>query len=246
MTWSILARDLNTGEIGVAVATKFLAVGGLCPYGHGQYGVIATQALVNPLFGGRGLRLLAEDYSAVQVLAMLLLSDEGREMRQLHLMDRFGHIAQHTGNGCQPWCGSIGEVNVSVSGNRLAGPHVVQRTHDVYIESLRMPFAKRLLVAMEAGDAAGGDKWGKQSAALRIWKGEEYTSLDLRADDHPDPLSEVRRLYCVARERYIPFSTAYATKENPTGMTDLAEIEARVERARKLPGSGKSSRRGRS
>jgi uncharacterized Ntn-hydrolase superfamily protein len=218
MTWSILARDPSSGEFGVCIATKGFAVGAVCPHGHGEYGVLATQAMTNPMFGGRGLRLLADHYSADRAMAMLLASDDGREMRQLHLMDRSGRISQHTGSRCVDWCGSVLGPNVSVAGNMLAGPGVVEASRDRYLADAGAPFAERLMGAMEAGEAAGGDKRGKQSASLRIWKGEEYPFLDLRIDSHPDPLAELRRLHDVAHERFFQLRAAYPTKANPAGI----------------------------
>lgn len=228
MTWSILAHDPKTGEFGVAVATKFFAVGVLCPHGDGKYGVLATQAMVNPLYGGRGLRLLADDCSAAEVVSMLVAGDEGREARQLHVMDRLGRIAQHTGRDCVDWCGSVVGENVSVAGNMLAGPSVIERTRDAYLANLHLPFGERILAAMEAGEAAGGDKRGKQSASMHIWTTEEYPFLDLRADDHPDPLAELRRLYGVAHERFIPFNAALPTRANHVGFTDVEELHRRI------------------
>jgi uncharacterized Ntn-hydrolase superfamily protein len=218
MTWSILAHDPGSGELGVCIATKGFAVGAICPHGHGQHGILATQAMTNPMFGGRGLRLLADDYSADQVMAMLLASDNGREMRQLHVMDRSGRIAQHTGSRCIDWCGSVLGTNVSVSGNMLAGPGVVEASRDRYLAAAGTPFAERLMGAMEAGETAGGDKRGKQSASLRIWKGEEYPFLDLRVDSHPDPLAELRRLHEAAHERFFQLRSAFPTRANPAGI----------------------------
>ena len=217
MTWSILARDGKTGEFGVCIATKAFAVGAICPHGHGQYGLIATQAKTNPMFGGRGIRLLADDYPADRVVAMLLASDDGRQMRQLHVMDRWGHVAQHTGTDCVEWCGSAQGERVSVAGNMLAGGGVVDKTLDVYLANAGLPLPIRLMTAMEAGEAAGGDKRGKQSASLRIWRGEEYTFLDMRVDDHIDPLAELRRLHECAQERYVLQRLEFPTAAHPSG-----------------------------
>ncbi|MDQ0391340.1 DUF1028 domain-containing protein [Labrys monachus] len=221
MTWSILAHDPATGEFGAGIATKAFAVGAHCLYGDGRFGVLATQAKTNPLFGGRGLRLLAEDCPADHVLAMLLATDEGRDMRQLHVMDRWGHIAQHTGAACVSWRGSVQGRSVSVAGNMLSGPGVVEACRDAFLATAGQALAERLMAAMEAAEAAGGDSRGRESAALRIWKGEEYSSLDIRVDSHADPLAELRRLYGVSRGRFATFSTGFPTRADPVGSTDL-------------------------
>lgn len=219
MTWSILARDPATGEFGVAVATRFFAVGALCPHGDGRFGVLATQALINPLFGRRGMRMLEEGLPAQAVLDALIASDEGRDQRQLHVMDAQGRIAQFTGAACIDWCGHVAGENVSVAGNMLAGADVIRATRDAYLAHAHLPMAERLVTALEAGEAAGGDKRGKQSAALRIWTGEPFASFDIRVDDSPEPLVELRRLWRKAHQRYVPFQAASPTRENPAGLS---------------------------
>ena len=228
MTWSILAHDPATGEYGVAVATRFFAVGALCPHGDGRFGVLATQALVNPLYGGRGLRLLADGFSASGIVAMLTGADPGASVRQLHVMDARGAVSAHTGKDCVDWCGHISGTHVSVAGNMLAGPKVISATRDACLASLHLPMAERLMTALEAGEREGGDKRGKQSASVRVWRGEEHCMLDFRTDDHADPLAELRRLYAAAHERYIGFSGALATRANPAGITNRAEIDAMI------------------
>ena len=233
MTWSILARDPKTGEIGVAIATKSFAVGALCPHGDGRLGVLATQALVNPLYARRGLTLLGEGYAGPDVVAMLTAADPGAASRQLHVMDMAGRIGAHTGRDCVDWCGHAGGKNVSVAGNMLMGKDVVVATRDAYLGASHLPFAERLLAAMDAGEAAGGDKRGRQSAALKVWAGEDYRKLDIRTDDHRYPLVELRRLHEVAQERFVAFSGAFATRGNPGGITDRAEIDAMIDKAAK-------------
>ena len=188
MTWSILARDSVTGALGVAVATKSLAVGGIVPHGAGRLGVLATQARFNPLYGVDGLRLLAEGRAAQEVLDILLAADPGSSARQVHLMDARGGVAAHTGERCEDWAGHLRGPDVSVAGNKLAGPDVARATLDSFLSSVGDPFAERLIAALEAGEAAGGDKRGRQSAAIKIWRSEPYAVLDLRTDDHADPV----------------------------------------------------------
>jgi uncharacterized Ntn-hydrolase superfamily protein len=227
MTWSIIAKDPETGAFGVAVTTKFFAVGALCPYGAAQIGALATQALVNPLYGHDGMRLLAEGRSAEDIVAILTAGDPGREVRQLHVIDREGRTAAHTGRECVDWCGHLTDEGVSVAGNMLAGPAVIEATLDTFKTRGDLPFSERLLAALDAGQAEGGDKRGKQSAAIKIWRTEPYPVLDLRVDDHAEPLEELRRLYAVAHERFLAFMDAMATRANPGGITDRSWIDQR-------------------
>lgn len=231
MTWSIVARDRGSGAFGLAVATRFFAVGALCIHAAGGFGALATQALINPTYGPRGLRLLREGVPAQVVVDVLTGSDEGRATRQLHVQDAAGRIAAYTGADCVAWCGHAVHDDFSVAGNMLAGPGVIADTARAYQANSGLAFARRLIAAMKAGDAAGGDKRGKQSAALIIYTSEEYPALDLRVDDHPDPLAELERLEAVSRERFVHFARYFATQASPAGVFDRAVIEAGIARA---------------
>ena len=158
MTWSILARDPATGELGVAVATRFFAVGAICPRAEGGVGAIATQALVNPLLAIDGMARLRGGEAPAEALAALLAADAGRDHRQLHVLAADGRIAQHTGAACIDWCGHVAGPDVSVAGNMLAGPQVVLATRDAWLARAGLPMAERLIAALEAGEAAGGDR----------------------------------------------------------------------------------------
>ena len=230
MTWSIIARDAESGAFGVAVTTKFFAVGALCPHAQSGVGALATQALVNPTFGPRGLRLLAGGKSAAAVRDTLLAADAGRESRQLHVIDAQGGLAAHTGAECVSWCGHRAEDGFSVAGNMLAGAAVIDDTAAAYREGAGRPFAERLLAAVDAGQRAGGDKRGKQSAALIIYAGEEYPYLNIRVDDHAEPLVELRRLYEEAQRYYLPFLKFLPTRVSPAGVYDRRIIEAEIKR----------------
>ncbi|MGY4477839.1 DUF1028 domain-containing protein [Bradyrhizobium sp. USDA 3364] len=228
MTWSIIARDSATGQLGIAVATRFFAVGALVPHIAPGIGAVATQALVNPYYGIDGLTLLREGKSPHQVIAALIASDGGRESRQVHVMDAEGRIAAHSGKDCIDWFGHIAGDGFSIAGNMLAGPAVLDETARVYAANEKLPFAERLIKAMFAGEAAGGDKRGKQSAALLIHGTEEWPLLDLRVDDHTDPLRELERLEAVSREHWAPFRTFMPTRANPAGTSDRATIDAGI------------------
>ncbi|GEO86262.1 MULTISPECIES: DUF1028 domain-containing protein [Alphaproteobacteria] len=228
MTWSIVARDPQTGHLGVAVASRFFAVGAAVPHIRGRVGAIATQAFVSPLYGTDGLFLLAEGRTPEEIISVLTARDDGCQQRQLHLIDAAGRNAAFTGSKCIDWAGHIVDDNVSVAGNMLAGPQVIAETLRVYKALADAPFTERLLAAMDAGEAAGGDKRGKQSAALVIYRDQDYPWLDIRADDHPDPLAELRRLHAVAQERYLHVAQTMPTRENPHGLTDRTEIDRKI------------------
>lgn len=229
MTWSIVARDAN-GAFGVAVASRFFAVGALCPHARSGVGALSTQALVNPGYGPRGLDLLEQGLAAADAVALLVAGDEGRDHRQLHLIDRVGQSAAHTGSACIEWCGQEIHDGFCVAGNMLAGPRVLADTAAAYRDHGGNPLAERLLAALAAGEAAGGDKRGKQAAALLIHTTEIYAFLDLRVDDNPEPIAELKRLYDVSLERYQPFVACLPSAARPAGITDRTSIEAEVER----------------
>jgi uncharacterized Ntn-hydrolase superfamily protein len=228
MTWSIIARDSVSGQFGIAVATKFFAVGARVPHIAAGIGGVATQALVNPYYGIDGLTMLREGKSPEAIVAALLASDDGRESRQLHILDAQGRIAAHTGKDCVDWCGHVKGDGFSIAGNMLAGAAVLDDTAKAYAANEKLPFAQRLIAAIRAGEAAGGDKRGKQSAALLIHDTEEWSALDLRVDDHADPLAELERLERVSRERWVHFREFLPTRKNPAGITDRATIEAGI------------------
>jgi uncharacterized Ntn-hydrolase superfamily protein len=228
MTYSIVARDPGTGAYAVAVASRFFAVGALVPHLRGGIGAIATQAFVSPLYGVDGIELLAGGASAEEALQAVIGRDAGRQSRQLHVMDAEGRSAVFTGADCIDWAGHLIGDGVSVAGNMLAGPRVVEATLQAYQDTATLPFAERLLSAMEAGERAGGDKRGRQSAALKIVRGEAYPWLDIRSDDHADPLAELRRLYAVAQERFLLFAELLPTAGNVSGALDRREIDRRI------------------
>lgn len=229
MTYSILVRDPDTGAFGAAVASRFFAVGALCTHAEGRIGALSTQALVNPMYGPDGMALLRQGEPAQSALDQLVLPDPGRDQRQLHIIDASGGIAQHTGPGCVAWAGHRHGPGISVAGNMLAGPGVLDAMLAGYAAASG-PLALRLVAALQAGQDAGGDKRGRQSAAVRVHTNDPYPDIDLRADDHPDPLAELRRLHRVSLERFAVFRTLMAGRDNRWGVLDRAIIEAAVAR----------------
>ena len=230
MTWSIIARD-DAGRFGIAIASRFLAVGALCAYTRRGVGAVATQALANPLYGPAALDRLAAGDAPEAIVEALTQADEGRGQRQLHLIGARGPGAAYTGGECIGWAGHRLGDGYSVAGNMLAGEAVLADTARAFSDNAALPFAQRLIVAMKAGEAAGGDKRGKQSAALVIQGEEEWSDLDLRVDDHTDPLTELERLEQVSRERWVHFRQFMPTRRNPAGITDRAVIDATIEAA---------------
>jgi uncharacterized Ntn-hydrolase superfamily protein len=228
MTWSIIARDKNTGQFGIAVATRFFAAGAVVPHLKSRVGAIATQALVNIFYGTDGLRLLEGGISAPEAVAKLTAADAGRDQRQVHAIDAQGRTAAHTGKHCIAWCGHIDGDNFSVAGNMLAGARVIADTAAAYTKNAGLPFPRRLIGAMRAGEAAGGDKRGKQSAALVICGEEEWPELNLRVDDHADPLAELERLERVSRERFVHLMTMWPSRRDRVGVTDRDVIERKI------------------
>ena len=228
MTWSILARD-DEGRLGIAIASRFFAVGALCMHTRRGVGAVATQALMNPLYGPAGLDLLQAGRSAQAVIEQVTAVDAGRDQRQLHMLPAAGAAAAFTGGQCVDWCGHHVDEDFTVAGNMLAGASVVEATARAFRAAQGRPLAERLLAALAAGDAAGGDKRGKQSAALRIHADEDHPQLDIRVDDHPEPIVELQRLYHVSLQRFVPFTACLAGRHDPSGLTDRMQIEQRIE-----------------
>ena len=233
MTYSIVARNVKTGEIGVAVASRFFACGVHVPWVSAT-AAVASQAFVNPLWGIEGLSRLDAGEPPKGILSDFLKRDAGRASRQAHFLAPDGQMVQHTGAECVAWAGHVSAHDISVAGNMLAGPGVVQETLDSYLGHPELPFVERLLTAMEAGEAAGGDNRGRQAAGLVIHSGQAYPFIDIRADDCADPLAELRRLLAVSKERYMLFADSMATSENFSGMVDRRALDEAIANAERF------------
>jgi uncharacterized Ntn-hydrolase superfamily protein len=200
-TYSIVACDLEAGQWGVATQSKFLAVGSIVPWASPGVGAVATQALANPRYGPDGLALLADGLSADEVVARLTQADEGRAERQLGVVDARGGSATYTGEECLDWAGGLSGPGFAAQGNILVGSATVEALATTFAATHRRPLAERLLECLAAAQAAGGDKRGQQSAALFVvekdggYGGLTDTLVDLRTDDHPQPVAELARLY---------------------------------------------------
>lgn len=234
MTFSIVARSADGESWGVAVASKFLAVGSAVPAAVAGVGAIATQADANVAYKGQALAHLDDGATADVALQRLLEDDPGREHRQVGIVDLEGNAASHTGHECLKWAGSrIGE-GYAVQGNILTGPEVADAMVTAFEESdPDRPLAHRLLAALTAGDRAGGDRRGRQSAALLVvregagYAGLDDIAVDLRVDDHPDPVTELARLLDL-NDLYL---TASTEEEKVTVTPELAEELERLARA---------------
>jgi uncharacterized Ntn-hydrolase superfamily protein len=203
-TYSIVARDPKTGEMGVAVQSHWFSVGSIVSWGEAGVGVVATQSFVNPSFGQRGLEMLKQGMTAQEVVDLLIASDEGRDFRQLAIVDAKGNSAAYTGSKCIPEAGHIVGDNYCVQANLMLSNLVWSEMSKAF-ESTDGPLAERLIAALEAAQNVGGDIRGQQSAAILVVKAEttgklwEDRYIDLRVEDHPEPVKEIKRLLKVFR-----------------------------------------------
>ncbi len=219
MTFSIVAYDVESASWGVAVASKFLAVGAVVPWGRAGAGAVATQASANLSYGPDGLDLLADGVSASEVVERLTAADDGRDSRQVGIVDAAGRGATYTGPECMDWAGGLAGDGFAIQGNILAGPGVVPAMADAWRDRSAEPFAQRLLQSLAAGDQAGGDSRGRQSASLRVWReeaaygGQLDIAIDLRVDDHRTPVEELDRL--------LKLHDLYFSKPDPSTLLPL-------------------------
>lgn len=215
MTFSIVARCARTGELGVAVSTAVPAVGSMCPYLRAGVGAVSTQSWVNPYLAMHALDCLAEGDSAEAALERVLRTDAAASLRQIGLVDRDGRSAAWTGSGCTGWAGHRLGADYTVQGNMLTGGETVDAMAEAFEAGAGASLDERLMAALEAGQAAGGDRRGRQSAALHIVRKEAYAALDLRVDEHAEPVAELRRVLEVARRQLVPFVDAMPTRDDP-------------------------------
>jgi uncharacterized Ntn-hydrolase superfamily protein len=216
MTFSIVARDPDTGAFGVATATGGPVVGSLVPHAAAGIGAIATQCYTNPFYAFEGLALLANPEAvAPAVLQQLLAGDPGRDRRQCIMVDRAGSTAAWSGPACSPHAGALTEAGIAVAGNMLSTDAVLP----AMLEAFRQApgeLGDRLLAALAAGEAAGGDERGTRSAALKVYTTEPYPALDLRADWSPRPLDELAAiLEAVRAPDYAGFFNSIPTRAEP-------------------------------
>jgi uncharacterized Ntn-hydrolase superfamily protein len=225
-TYSIVACDLEAGQWGVATQSKFLAVGSVVPWAAPGVGAVATQAYANPRYGPDGLQLLGEGLAAAEVIARLTDADEGRADRQLGVVDARGVGATYTGADCMEWAGGLAGPGFAAQGNILVGEETVAALATTFTATDGQPLAARLLECLAAAQAAGGDRRGQQSAALLVvekdggYAGLSDSLVDLRVDDHEQPVAELARLYAMhsllfgktPRERWVDIDDELRTE----------------------------------
>ncbi len=219
-TFSIVARDPANGDLGVAVQSKFLAVGSIVPWARAGVGAVATQAWANATYGPEGLRLMGTGWTAPEALAQLLAMDHDTSQRQVLLVDAAGRAAAHTGEKCHDWAGHIVGEGYACAGNILVGAETVHAISETF-KAAQGALPERLVAALAAGQAAGGDRRGQESAALRVvrtaggYGGRDDHYIDLRVDDHPQPIAELGRILGLHR--------LYLTKSAPDELIALDE-----------------------
>ena len=225
MTWSIVALDRKTGAVAAAVTTKAFAAGARCPHVRAGVGAVCTQSMTNPYLGPAILDALARGLDAATALASAMAGDAGRGIRQVHVVDMNGQAAAWTGDNCVTWCGHRLGDGFSVAGNMLH-PATVGATFAAFEAHNARAMPERMIAALDAGEAAGGDKRGRQSAGLLLATTEDFPDINLRVDDHAAPLVELRRLLGLWREHAEPRRHWFASKARPAGETDLDLMEA--------------------
>ncbi len=204
-TFSIVARCPRTAMLGVAVSTAVPAVGAICPRIEPGVGAVSTQAWVNPYLAVRALEQMRAGLDAEQALSAALADDEARNVRQVGVVTAGGLAAAWSGAECTPWFGHLTGPGVAIQGNMLTGADVLDSMMGAFEASHDAELAERLLCALEAGQSSGGDKRGKQSAALLVRNDEAYPYVDLRVDEHPTPVAELRRIFGVFQHQVRPF-----------------------------------------
>jgi uncharacterized Ntn-hydrolase superfamily protein len=232
MTWSIVARDPDSGHLGVAVSSRVIAVGAMCPMIVPGVGALSTQSYTSPVAGESLLQAFAVGLSGDVALDFALDGDAGHMWRQIHGVTADGHACARTGTSCVDWWGHWIGDGVSVAGNMLAGAAVVEEAVRAWLDGTGRPFPERLLAALEAGQAAGGDKRGRQSAALLVRGAEVHAEVDLRVDEHPDPVAELRRIFQMFWAERRPYMATLPTRSNPSGIYDPQAREAFIARFR--------------
>jgi uncharacterized Ntn-hydrolase superfamily protein len=237
MTFSIVARCPRTGALGVAVSSAVPAVGAMCVYLRTGVGAVSTQSWVNPYLALNALDMLELGASAENALAHVLENDPSADLRQVGIVDGNGQSATWTGSQCTGWAGQRTGASCTIQGNMLTGADTLDAMQAAFEASDERALEERLMSALEAGQAAGGDKRGRQSAALTVVRNEAYAYLDLRVDEHHDPVTELRRVFNVAQQQVIPFVEGMPTRGNPGRAPSAAVTELLLTPPQSRPGA---------
>jgi len=240
-TFSIVGHCARSGMLGVAVGSAVPAVGALCPYIRSGVGAVSTQSWVNPYLAIEALDLMEQGRSGPEALDAVLSRDAAKDLRQIGVVDAKGRAAAWSGNSCTPWFGQIVDDHFAVQGNMLIGEPTLGEMAQAFRASVSLDLAERLLLALEMGQAAGGDKRGKQSAALKVYHTEDYAWLDLRVDEHHHPVAELRRVFSVAKLQLIPFVEGMPRKGAEAGALPEAVTAMLLKPPPDRPGGGGSA-----
>jgi uncharacterized Ntn-hydrolase superfamily protein len=240
-TFSISARCPRTGMLGVAVSTAVPAVGGICPFVEAGVGAVSTQSWVNPYLGIDGLALLRDGASAPSALEILMANDPGRDVRQVGIVDAKGRSAAWSGQSCTSWFGHRTGPDYAIQGNMLTGAEVIDGMEQAFLATPELDLAERLVQVLEAGQRGGGDKRGRQSAALLIYKVETYPYLSLRVDEHATPITELRRVLGVARHQLLPFVDGMPKRKDLIGGIPKEVTDTLLKPPPLRPGGGGSA-----
>jgi len=215
MTFSIVARCPLTAQLGVAVSTAVPAVGAICPFVQAGVGAVSTQSWVNPYLALRALESIGAGMAGPEALEAVMAHDESRHLRQVGLVDAAGRAAAWSGAACTGWYGHVTGDGYAVQGNMLVSEATAEAMVRAFEASDGLDLAERLLLALEAGQSAGGDKRGRQSASLKVVATEDYPLVDLRVDEHAYPVAELRRVYTIAKLQLLPFVAGMPKKDGP-------------------------------
>jgi uncharacterized Ntn-hydrolase superfamily protein len=240
MTFSIVAHCSRTGALGVAVATAVPAVGSVCPYVKTGVGAVSTQSWVNPYLALDALRMMESGKSGPDALEAVMAADAGRDVRQIGVIDANGRSAAWSGKNCTDWFGQIVEPHFAAQGNMLVSAPTIEAMAQSFRSSESLDLAERLMLAMEAGESAGGDKRGRQSAALKVHHTEDYPLLDLRVDEHAYPVAELRRVFTIAKLQLLPFVQGMPKRGDPGAAAPEAVVRLLGFPPPQRPGGGGS------
>jgi uncharacterized Ntn-hydrolase superfamily protein len=213
----------------------------MCPYVASGVGAVSTQSWVNPYLAIDALRLMRQGASGPEALAAVMAEDDGEDLRQIGVVDAQGRSAAWSGRSCTDWFGQIVEPGFAVQGNMLVGAPTIEKMAAAFRASEALDLAERLMLALEAGDAAGGDKRGRQSAALKVHHTEDYPLLDLRVDEHACPVAELRRVLAIARLQLLPFVEGMPTRNRPGVAAPRSVVEVLAIPPPQRPGGGGSA-----
>jgi len=239
-TFSIVGRCERTGRLGVAVSTADVGAGRIVTWARAGVGAVATQSWPSLYLAIDALTLMADGSGAGQAMESVLANDPGRAVRQLGMVDSRGESATFSGDECTTWFGGVNGPNFAAQGNMLVRGDTVSAMADSFRGTINLDLAERLLQALEAGQAAGGDKRGRQCAALLVVDREEYPLWDLRVDESRDPVPELRRIFEIAKTDLLPFVEGLPTRQNPMGSLSDDFVEMNMLPPPERPGHGGS------